>query len=108
MKTISVKKDAYKKLVKCYKKHAGDHRSDEWDAIFSCNQHKEAWPVHDYGSSYPDDREYAHTRYKLLRKLVKIVLADRPGIGGRFFLNKEGVFVRPEGEDIRQIASFNW
>lgn len=107
MKTISVKRDAYKKLVKFYKQHVGDRRSAEWDAIFSCNPDKEAWPRHDYGYSHADDREYVHKRSKLLRKLVRIALADRPD-GGRFFINKRGVFVKPEGEEIRQIASFNW
>ena len=107
MQTIFVNIDDYEKLVKCYELHVGVRRSTEWDAIFSCNQFKEAWPRHDYGSSHPDDREYVHTRYRLLREIVKVVLADRPD-GGRFFLDKHGVFVKPEREAIRQIISFNW
>ena len=107
MRTISVKSKGYQKLVRCYKQHTRDGQWPEWDAVFSCNPDREAWPVHDYGYSDPDDREYVHDRYKLLRKIVKIVLADRPE-GGRFFLDEAGVFVKPDGEDIRQIISFNW
>ncbi len=106
MQTISVNRDDYEKLVRCYEQHVGDRRSYDWEAIFSCNPDREAWPCHDKGSSHPDDREHAHTRYRMLREIVEIVLADRPG-GGRFFLKKDGVFVKPEGED-KQIASFNW
>ena len=106
MRTIRVYQDAFQRLVKCYEQHVGDRRSAEWDAIFSCNPDKKAWPCYDKGYSHPDDREYVHTCYKLLRKIVKIVLAKRPE-GSRFFLNEEGVFVKPESEAIK-IASFDW
>lgn len=107
MQTISVNRDDYKRLVRCYKQHTRDGQWPEWDAVFSCNQNNKAWPAHDKGRSHCDDRENVYRRFSLLREIVKIVLADRP-IGGRFFLKKDGVFVKPEGEDIRQIISFNW
>lgn len=109
MQTISVTRKRYQKLVRCYEEHVWewDRRRAEWDAIFSCNQFKEAWPVHDYGYSHADDREYLHTRYRLLREIVEVVLANDP-CGGRFFLNEDGVFVKSEEGDLSQIASFNW
>ena len=107
MQRIRVKVRAYKKLVKCYRKHTSKPRSPEWDAVFSCNPNREAWPCQDYGYSQPDDRVNVQMRYKLLRKLVNIVLDNRPD-GGRFFLHREGVFVKPEWEDKRQIAYFEW
>ncbi len=107
MQRLKVKVRAYKKLVKCYRQHTSKPRSREWDAVFSCNLYSEAWPCQDYGYSQPDDRVNVQMRYKLLRKLVKIVLSDRPE-GGRFFLKTDGVYVKPEGEWIRKIASFDW
>lgn len=107
MRTIRVKRKAYRKLVRCYKKHARGHRSAEWDAIFSCNLYKEAWPCDYFGYLHPVDRVNVQKRYKLLRKLVKIVLADRPE-GGRFFLNEDGVFVNPEWQGLYPIAYFDW
>lgn len=107
MRTIRVKRKAYQKLVRCYKQHVWDHRLGEWDAIFSCNPSREAWPCDYYGYSDPNDRGYLQKRYKLLRKLVKIVLADRTE-GGRFFLNEDGVFVNPEWQGLYPIAYFDW
>lgn len=106
MRRINVYGDDYFRLVRCYQQHVGFPRSD-WDAIFSCNPYKEAWPCHDRGYSHHDDREYVQTRYLLLRKIVEIVLTDRPD-GGRFFIKRDGVFVKPDGEGVRKIASFDW
>lgn len=107
MRTVIVYKDAYQRVVKRYEQHAIGRPSDEWDAIFSCNPDRKVWPSYHLGYSDPDDRMYVRAPTKLLRELVEIVLADRD-LGGRFFINKEGVFVKPEYEEQRQIVSFYW
>jgi len=107
MQTLIVYRDEYQRLVRCYELHVGDRRSAEWDAIFSCNPQKEAWPCHDIGYSDRDDREYAHNRYRLLRTLVGIVLGDRPD-GGRFFLDETGLYAKTKLAELYQIANFDW
>ena len=107
MRTVIVYNDAYQRVVKRFEQHAIGRPSDEWDAIFSCNPDRIVWPSYHLGYSDPDDRIYVRAPTKLLCELVDIVLADRD-LGGRFFINKEGVFVKPEYEQQRQIVSFDW
>ena len=107
MRTIPVYRDAYDRVVKCYQKHIEfRRRSPEFDAIFSGNPDKQVWPVDTYGPSDPDDRKSDQCKYKFLNELVEIVLAHRD-LGGRFFINKSGLFVKPEGFDMYQLVSFH-
>ena len=108
MHTVTVYSDAYQRLVAYYQQYVPSPRADDWDAVYSCNTHRESWPCPGFGFLPPENRVFVQARSKLLRELVDIVVADRPNEGGRFFINKEGVLVKPEYEEQRQIASFDW
>ena len=74
----------------------------DWPAIFSCNQYQKVWPFRSYGYTGPvTDIQGEIPR---LDEIVEWVLEMRPE-GGRFFINDEGVFIKPEDDDI-QIAEF--
>lgn len=76
----------------------------DWPASFSCNRKKEVWPWIGYGFSDEKDRIHLQGEVPLLDLIVDIVLRER-WLGGRFFINEKGVYLRPDDPHVL-IAQF--
>ena len=82
-----------------------------WPAAFNCNERGDVWPFARYGHTGPMGN--LRGQIPRLDEIVKVILAERPKVapwehvqGGRFFINNEGVFIKPEGVGYVQIAEF--
>jgi hypothetical protein len=70
-----------------------------WWAVFSVNRHEMVWPFVCYGYTPEDKREYVRLAdYTLLRNIAQDFLSNVDEDGGRFFVDKHGVF-GIKGED---------
>ena len=79
----------------------------DWPATFSANEHGHIWPFKTY--SYTPDFQRIPLRgaSELLDYLADEYISIRPE-GGRFFINDEGAYFRPEHHAPVQFATFGF
>jgi hypothetical protein len=72
-----------------------DKRRKDWHAVFSTNFSENTWPFETYGLTPEKLRKEIQAKSPILVRIAGIYIEVRPS-GGRFFINREGVFLRPD------------
>ena len=81
------------------------NRGWPWPAVFSCTKKygvNKVWPAIGRGWSREENRSYVEGDFPLLDQIVAIILIEREE-GGRFFINENGVYIRPDEPHILLI-----
>lgn len=86
----------------------------DWWAVFSVNHKEEVWPFVCYGVTPKEKRQYVPLEeHKLLRYIEGCFIENVDEDGGRFFINKSGVFfIKGENETStstpEQFVEWKW
>lgn len=89
LKSLPIGKFEYEQFHGLQKrKHKGG-----WWAVFSVNKREEVWPFVCYGLTPKEKRELVPLeRHPLLSVVAGIIKERTDEVGGRFFINRHGVF----------------
>lgn len=78
------------------------HRPD-WPAVFSCNRKRKVWVFKRWGYHQEVDRH--PISHPLVDEIVDVYVHIRKR-GGRFFVNSNGAYFRPQGEPLYWFVLF--
>ena len=87
---------------------------NDWWAVFSVNNNEDVWPFVCYGVTPKEKRQYVPLEeYTLLRDIEGYFIHNVDEDGGRFFINKSGVFfIKGENETSKstpeQFVEWRW
>jgi hypothetical protein len=77
---------------------------DDWWAVFSANGCENVWPFVCYGPTPEKKKQYVPLyEYPLLQEIAGVLVENVDEKGGRFFIDRKGVFFI-EGEDETDMA----
>ncbi len=79
----------------------------DWPATFSANAHGHIWPFKTYSYTREFQRIQLRGASELLDYLADEYISIRPD-GGRFFINAEGAYFRPEHSGPVQFTTFRF
>ena len=75
----------------------------DWPAVFSINPAGQIWPWVRNGWTPPEDRHYIGGLSPIIDAIGEILLFRR-SLGGRFFINEEGAWIKPENRAMQFVA----
>ena len=73
-----------------------------WPTSFSTNHHRDIWAPPGYGYTPDEDRDQLRGRFAILDEVADRYLQQRSD-GGRFFINDNLAFYKPERDDDPRI-----
>lgn len=88
VKTLPISKGEYEAFLSLQREDRFD-----WWAVFSVDREERVWPYVCRGLTPPEDRHYIETReHPLLAQVAGNLITRVKTIGGRFFINQDGVY----------------
>lgn len=87
-----------------YLKFSQVRKRSDWPAVFSCNRKGTVWLFPEGGYHHEGDR-FTPPQNPLLDEIVKTYL-DIRDLGGRFFVNFDGVYYHPQDGPLFQFIEF--
>ncbi|SRR6266540_3916459 len=75
----------------------------DWPAVFSVNPSGQIWPWVRNGWTPPEERHYIDGLSPIVDAIAERLLFHR-SMGGRFFINEAGAWIRPDSQAIQFLA----